>query len=96
VDEVPEPNPISTHTSSRECAGKANLGKAPVLQPLVLAQCSGIRPFGGVPLKALPQEVIEEGRNSFWNGRFCVFRDAEHDYSYDISASTQRQRPIKV
>jgi len=62
----------SVHMSSRECAGKVNLGKAPVLpQPLMLAQCPGIRPFGGVPLKALPQEVVEERRNRFWNGKFA-------------------------
>ena len=40
---------------------KTDLGKAPVLQPLMLTQHFCIRPLRGVLLKALSEEVIEEG-----------------------------------
>ena len=45
----------------------------------MLAQDLGMRSLSGVLLKALPQKVIEKGRERFWNWRFGVFHDTEHD-----------------
>ena len=80
---------LSVNAPSHERLGGTYVGEAPVLlQPLVLTQNLGIRSAGGVFLEALPQEIIEEGRNRFRNGGLGVFHDTEHNCSRNILAST--------
>lgn len=87
---------LSVQMFSHGRPGKTNLGKTPVLQPLMLTQDLGIRSLFGVLLKALPQKVVEKGRERFWNWRFDVFHDTEHDCVHMIISAFITVKLIQV